>query len=58
MLYNVVTSHPSIYISYSVGKDDSVAALCSLSLTMVEAGATTPVTIVMDARDQGRLGDD
>ena len=38
MFYNIVTSHPSIYISYSVRKEEYVAALCSLSLIMVEAG--------------------
>ena len=39
MLYNIITSHPSIYETYLVGQDTSVADLSSLSLTMVEAGA-------------------
>ena len=39
MLYNIETSHPSLYVSNSVGQEDYVATLCSLSLTMVEAGA-------------------
>ena len=39
MLYNIETSHPSLYVSNLVGQEDSVAILSSLSLTMVEAGA-------------------
>ena len=39
MLYNIITSHPSIIKSYFVGQDASVADLSRLTLTMVEAGA-------------------